>query len=135
MNNQEIKPIELLFAFISITLLIILFPLIEWLRVSNAPYWVNKFATGTLFGSIGAFAYAVLIDLIRKYKENILRVVEPNIWGRLTSVVRYLFIFTLGVTAWIVSWEGETGVFYGFGAFLGAFLMNAGAGEIIKTGR
>ncbi|SMF98223.1 hypothetical protein [Burkholderia singularis] len=133
MAKPQPAPQELACAFISLLLILILFPLAETIRI-HAPVWVYRAVAGFLLGTVGAFSWATLQSLYSKVKQGGLAAIEDNLWLRLFSIVLYVIIALLGAITWVAAWEGTTGVAYGAGVFIGAGLMEFGAGGIIKKG-
>lgn len=133
MNNKP-TPRELACAFVSFLLLVGLFPSAEWIRV-NSPEWIYKIVAGFLLGTVGAFSYATMLSLFASVKSSGWNGVDRNTWMRPFSVVFYIIIAMFGLIAWVVSWEGKTGIPYGLGVLVGASLMEAGTGSIIKKGK
>jgi hypothetical protein len=131
LSNNKPPTSEIVFASISFALLLILFPLAEWIRV-HCPDWAFKSVAGYLLGTIGAFSYATISRLCHDIKKDGAAAIDENVWTRPFSILFYLLIAVFGLIAWITSWEGKTGIAYGVGVLIGATLMEAGGGSIIK---
>lgn len=130
MNTKKESRFQLYTAILSILLLSALFPLAEWVRVNLDPR-VYKFLSGYLLGSISAMAIESLIHWWRMRKKGGFFASMPNLLERSFLFFLFAFILILGVVVWVVSWEGNTGIFFGAGALLAQGLVSIGLGQTL----
>lgn len=58
---------------------------------------------------------------------------QRNIFGKISVVFLAVPVLIIGLFFWCLSWEGQTGISFGFGTFIGAVLYDFSFSKIINS--
>lgn len=87
---------------------------------------VHKLLTGFFIGTYAMFGKEIAKLGLACFRKHRLPVFDSNPWTNSFIFIALLILALAGLLAWVVSWEGSTGVYFGLAVFLAALLSDGG---------
>lgn len=85
-----------------------------------------KLLAGYFIGTYAMFGKEIAKLGINCARKCTLPKFDKNPWANGVTLVGLILIGATGLFAWFVSWEGSTGVYFGFAVFLAALMSDEG---------
>ncbi len=113
------------FAVAHVALLIICGLLLEFAVKADGSA-IQKLLAGFFIGTYAVFGKEIAKLILACAIKRKIPVLDKSAWSNSFTLCALALLAIAGLLAWAVSWEGSTGVYFGFAVFIAALLSDEG---------
>lgn len=93
---------------------------------------IHKALAGFFVGTYSMLAKEIVKLGIASFLRRSWPIFDSNKWSNLIIILTLVILCLAGGIAWVVSWEGSTGIWFGIAVFFAALLSDAGAAPLFN---